>query len=282
LAVLVERGSGADSGLAGFGDQPRLVRSLVTAVDGSGRGMIGVSVSQGFERRTAVFLCDIGKGICDAMGEIEPESPSAGGLLDAIDPGFDSDCVRDSPELALGLLAGCLLLCEGSAPAHAREWLAKTLGTGFRGAAFPATVSGIDVSLTPRAEMPARARAVLDACPSWLDQSPLTFELSEEIWLREDKTAFEPVPERDAGVYRFLFEHRLIHRLESYRRMLLWMAGLWKCSGQTEMARSALSLAWQLSDDQYAVPSNPFTVELTKRSLMAAQAQLGTAADPRK
>ncbi len=116
--------------------------------------------------------------------------------------------------------------------------------------------------------------AVLDACPSWLDPSPLTFELAEEIWLREGRTAADP--DRDAGAYRFLFEHRLIHRLELYRRMLLWMAWLWKFSGEVELSRSALALACQLSDEQYAVPSHPFTVELTTRSLEAAQARLGT------
>ena len=82
--------------------------------------------------------------------------------------------------------------------------------------------------------------AVLDACPSWLDSSPLTFELAEEIWLREGRAAADP--DRDAGAYRFLFEHRLIHCLELYRRMLLWMAWLWKFSGEVELSRSALGL----------------------------------------
>jgi hypothetical protein len=63
--------------------------------------------------------------------------------------------------------------------------------------------------------------------------------------------------------------------------MLLWMAGLWQCSGQAELAQSAFSLACQLSDEQYVVPSNPFTVALTTRSLVAAQAKLRTVEDPR-
>ena len=67
------------------------------------------------------------------------------------------------------------------------------------------------------------------APPGWIS-SPLTFELAEEIWLREGRTAADP--DRDAGAYRFLFEHRLIHCLELYQRMLLWMAWLWKFSGR--------------------------------------------------
>ncbi len=107
----------------------------------------------------------------------------------------------------------------------------------------------------------------------------MTFELAEEIWLREGRTAADP--ERDAGAYRFLFEHRLIHCLELYQRMLLWMAWLWKFRTRLELSRSALALASQLSDEQYAVPSHPFTVELTTRSLEAAQRRLRTTADPR-
>jgi len=60
--------------------------------------------------------------------------------------------------------------------------------------------------------------------------------------------------------------------------MLLWMAWLWKCSGQVELSKSAWALASQLSDEQYAVPSHPFTVELTTRSLKAAQVRLQTEA----
>jgi hypothetical protein len=84
-----------------------------------------------------------------------------------------------------------------------------------------------------------------------------------------------------AGAYRFLFEHRLIHRLELYGRMLLWMAWLWGFSDQADLSRTALTLACQLTDEQFAVPSHPFTLELTTRSLKAAQGRLGSANDPR-
>ena len=41
------------------------------------------------------------------------------------------------------------------------------------------------------------------------------------------------------------------------------MASFWHASGDPDLARSALALAWQLSDPQHAVPAHPFTVELT-------------------
>ncbi|MFI5458858.1 MAG: hypothetical protein ACHRXM_25805 [Isosphaerales bacterium] len=256
--------------------EARLARCLVAPVNGRGRSSIVISVNQKAQRRTAAFLCDVQRGIRDVFGEVEPESPRAGRLLDDVNQQTGADCVGDVPELALGLLAGSLMLCGTAVPAAVRDWLDGTLGREFQPAGFPATVPGLSCSSIPPEEIPERAHALLDACPSWLDASPLTFELAEEIRLREGRPAADP--DRDAGAYRFLFEHRLIHRLELYRRMLLWMAWLWKCSGQVELSKSAWALAAQLSDEQYAVPSHPFTVELTTRSLKAAQVRLGTKA----
>ena len=62
--------------------------------------------------------------------------------------------------------------------------------------------------------------------------------------------------------------------------MLLWMAWVWHASGRVELARSAFVLAGQLSDEQYAVPSHPFTVALSTRSLHAAQDVLSAGEAP--
>ena len=243
---------------------PRLVSCLVTSVDGSGRGSIVVSVREARKRRTAAFLCDVQLGIRDVIGEVEPESSWAGGLIEAFEDEHEGTCVRDSPELAIGLLVGSLTLGARSVPEAVRDWLLGTLGPGIQPGDFPAVIPDIDDLAIPYHAMQARAVAVLEACPTWLDLSPLTFELAEEIWLREGTTSADS--DRNAGAYRFLFERRIIDRLELYRRMLLWMAGLWRVSGEIELSRSAQILAYQLADEQYAVPSNPFTVELTRRS----------------
>ena len=260
------------------GSGPRLARCLVTPVDGRGRATIVVSVNEMHQRRTAAFLCDVQRGIRDVVGEVEPESDRAGGLIDAFyQP--TGHCARDVPELALALLAGSLILTDVNATHAVGEWLLGTLGPDFRPAELPTVISDLNASSIDHEEMPQRALSILEACPSWLDVSPLTFELAEEIWLREGRAAADPT--RDAGAYRYLFEHRLIRRLELYGRMLLWMAWLWKYSGMVELSLSAATLASQLSDEQYAVPSHPFTVELTTRSLLAAQSRLRTADDPR-
>ena len=117
---------------------PRLIRSLVTPVDGQGRGLIAVSVSRCGERRTAAFLCDVRLGIRDVVGETEPESAHAGGLIDELETQSDGDCARDVPELALGLLAGSLMLggtggrLVGERLAFADAWPGVSAGTACR------------------------------------------------------------------------------------------------------------------------------------------------------
>jgi hypothetical protein len=256
----------------------RIVRCAVTPVDGQGRGFIVVSVSQVDQRRTAAFWCDVVRGMLDVVGEVEPNSNEAGRLLDDIVHQASGESTCDVPELALGLLGGSLMLSGPKVPDLVRDWLDGTIGPGFRSSGLPGITPGLEAAI-PDQELPRRADQVLEACPFWLDDSPLTFELAEEIHLREGRLTADPG--RDTGAYRFLFEHLLIHRLERYGRMLLWMGWLWQCSGKTELARSAFALACQLSDEQYAVPSHPFTVALTTRSLEAAQARLRTAEDPR-
>jgi hypothetical protein len=257
----------------------RVVACLVTPVNGRGLGSIVISAEHLSQRRTAAFLCDVRKGIRGVVGEVEPESRRSPGLIEELRHEWGGASVCDVPELALGLLAGTLMLSGESLPMAVEEWLDGTLGPGFVPVAFPASVPGLEAASIPDHELPSRVHALLDACPSWLDTSPLTFELADEICLREARPAVDQ--KRDAGAYRFLFEHRLIHRLEMYRRMILWMAWLWRFSGERELAQTALALARQLSDEQYVVPSHPFTLVLTTRSIEAAQARIRTEADPR-
>jgi hypothetical protein len=250
----------------------KLVGCLVTPVDGRGRGSIAISTSQTGQRRTAAFLCDVRRGIRDVFGDVEPESRAAGRLSDELSEQVGAACVRDVPALALRLLAGCFMLSGREVDAPVRDWLSGTLGPDFRPAPFPAAIPGMAVPPIPADELPRRALAVLDACPTWIDTSPLASELARAILLREGSVAADP--DRDAGAYRYLFEHRLIYRLELYGRMLLWMAWFWWYCQETDLSEAAQVLGLQLCDEQYAVPAHPFAIALTTRSLAAAQAEL--------
>ena len=174
-----------------------------------------------------------------------------------------------------------MLLCGRETPPTLRYWLEAAVQPGFRPLPFPAPFPGWDPASLPFDEMSARSRAVLAACPSWLDDSALTYEIAEEVLLREGDS-ISPDPRRDAGAYRYLFEHRLLGQLELYRRMLFWMASFWQAAGEDDLGHSALALAVQLSDAQHSVPSHPFTVELTTRSLAAAWTNLKGGIDPRR
>ena len=122
-------------------------------------------------------------------------------------------------------------------------------------------------------------RDLLNACPSWLDTSTITFGLAEELLLREADPL--PRPVRDSGVFRFLFEHRMAHCLDRYRQMCFWMAAYWEAAGEIDLSRAAVTIGLQLADPQHAVPSHPFATELMTRSLVNAQRILCAGDDPR-
>ena len=260
---------------------PRLVRSLVTALDGRGQGTIILSAARpGALCATAAFLCDVWRGVREVAGQIGSDETGAEGLITEVMGQAERDLVDGASGPALDLLAGSLLLCGPETSPAVRYWVEATAGPAFRAHPVPAPFPGWNPASIPFDEMPRRARSVLDSCPDWLDHSPLTYELAEEILLREGSTP--PEPSRDAGAYRYLFEHHLHGQLEHYRRMLFWMASFWQASGDADLGQSALGLAWQLSDAQHIVPAHPFTIALTTRSLAVAQENLRRGIDPRQ
>ena len=244
---------------------PTLERSLVSGMDGGGRATIALQAVRGGERATGVFQCDIDQGIFDVYGDAAASSAET---FEEVFERLGSDVVEGSHGLALGLLAGCLTLCGPTTTPALRYWVEATAGSSLRPSPFRAEFPDWDPETIPFEEMAERAQAILDACPDWKDRSALTYELAEEIRLREGNSP--PDPRRDAGAYRFLFEHRLRGALEGYRRKLLWMAWCWRSAGKESLGRSALAVAWQLGDAQHLVPGHPFTVALSTRSLSAA------------
>ena len=249
-----------------------LVSCLVTQVDGMGRGSIGISVSQGNERRTAAFLCDVRSGFCDALGEVEPESVAAGGLLDELAEQAESDCARDVPELALGLLAGSLTVSRELtflpqvrelARPHARAGL-SSLGCSRRRS--PASTH----PRFPPPRWPARVRDLFEECPSWLDLSPLTFQLAEEIRLREGSP--EETPAAMPAFTDFCLSTGSSIGLNFTGECSCGWRGSGKVRDLTDLATSAVRIGiGALGQTICPIPSHPFAVELTTRSLVAAE-----------
>ncbi|WP_165065929.1 hypothetical protein [Paludisphaera rhizosphaerae] len=259
---------------------PRLVRSLATAVDGEGLATIVVVSVQSGRISSAAFLCDVRAGIRDVLGQVDDDPEADVDPLARFPELSLRPYVEDVPELAVGLLAGSLMLSGRETPPSVREWLDAILGRGFHPGLLPAARPEWAPGVLDAATLADRAWRILAACPTWVDRSSLTFDLAEEITVRERRAVADPL--RDSGAYRFLFERRLLHRLDLYRRMLLWMAFFWDAAGENELASAAGVLSGQLADPQYAVPSHPFTVALSTRSLHEAQRRLGTAEDPRR
>ena len=259
---------------------PKLTRVMVTALDSHGRGAVVLSTESGGSHMTVAFLCDVEQGVREAIGQVSYDRDVTDAFFNEVAGQPDRECIEGASELALDLLAGGLLLCGTETSPALRYWLEQTVGPRFRPRPVPVPFPGWDPSSVPFDEIPECARTVLAALPTWLDASRLTYDLAEEIVLREGDSP--PDPRRDSGAYRYMFEHRLVGQLELYRRMFSWMAAFWEAAGDLKRGKSALALAKQLSDPQHAVPAHPFTIALTTRSLSAAQANLRNGIDPRR
>ncbi len=259
--------------------RPLAIGHLVTALDGAGQGSIVVGSRDRGRWVVATFVCDVWRGVIDVFGQVDDDPSLPSMVFEEFEAQVDRDFVRDSPKLAEGLLAGSLMLCGPETNPALRYWVERTVGPSFIARPFGGLVLDEQLASHALEGLSEPIRQILDACPDWVDRSDLTYDLAEEIALRS--AGQPPDPKRDSGAYRYLFEHRLHARLEHYRRMLLWMASFWEASGDSGLARSSLTLAWQLADPQNAVPSHPFTVDLSTRSLIAAMAEIGSGRDPR-
>lgn len=271
---------GNEAGTAVASTEPRVVDSLVTTIDGLGRGSVIISSRHKNARATALFVCDVVRGVVTVSGDVVPEAARADDSFTEFAAGIDRAVVLGAHELALGLLRGSLLLGGPTTPPALRYWVEATCGSGLTPRPFRAELPGGDPASISFAETTMWAKAVLDACDDWLDRSEKTYEIAEELELRAPGVV--PEPSRDSGAFRYLFEHRIRDQIDTYRRMLLWMAWFWRAAGDEELGRPALALERQLSDAQHVVPGHPFIVAILSRSLAAAQADLRRGIDPRE
>ena len=241
---------------------PIRLGSLVTAIDGNGRGLIALAMSDHRGRFAAAFLCDVIDGILGATEDLG-DDPLA--FLAELAERPERESLLNHDPLAFGLLAGCLGLNDPTP--HVRKTIERLAGPDFQGKPFLAP--GFDEGGDGLIVDDDYVRELLDGCPNWIDDSPLVDRLAKEIFLRERSTI--PDPERDAGAYRFFFEHRLADRLERFARMFVWTAAFWRAGGaDAGQVRNALTLANRLIDPQHAVPGHPFAVEWTTRALSRA------------
>lgn len=239
--------------------RPVIRSSLVTTPDAGGRAYVVLTSAAGDEAHTAAFGIDVLRGVAEVVGE--PGEAAGEALRAEIAAHPRRDAIEEVPGLALRLLSGALLLSGPGAPVSLRYWLERTVGDDL-----PARPLREPTDLGEPIEMAAAARDVLDACPWWVDDSPLVRELAAELLLRRG----EADPLDAPGVVRFLFEGRLRDRLDLDRSILLWMAAYWAADGREALAASALAIAAQLLDPQFAVPGHPFLAELAARSLRRA------------
>ncbi|MFO0911125.1 MAG: hypothetical protein U0794_22755, partial [Isosphaeraceae bacterium] len=116
-----ERAPGTPGRLA-----PRIERSLVTAVDGEGLGTIILSARSPQGLATAVFVCDLERGIRAVYGDLTEDGASAEIAFDDLAARLGRESLEGVHELAIGLLSGCLTLTTPGQPEFLADWLRLT------------------------------------------------------------------------------------------------------------------------------------------------------------
>ncbi len=167
---IVERASShlAQGGpaLPALREPPKLVRSLVTAVDGEGRATIVLAARDGERWTGAAFLCHGLAGVVDVAGQEGIGDEGLHEAFAALHERTDIDAIEGVAQLARGLLAGSLSLSGPRTTPALRYWVERVAGRDFKAAPGLGLVLGdwdpFEVRLD---EMAARARDVLLACP---------------------------------------------------------------------------------------------------------------------
>jgi hypothetical protein len=258
---------------------PEIVRTLVTAVDPDGRGEVVVVSRLGGSWVAAAYSIDVQTGLLEVFGHQAESAGEVDLFVTDVLERLDRDAEACSTDLALGLLAGSLKVSEDrpEAPLTLPYWLDRTVGPGLHQRLFAIPALETDPAATAPQLIREAADAVLNACPGWLDQSHLTEELARDLAERPG-----PPREVDPSATRFLVERAFLDRIETLRRMLLWMAAFWTARDDQPLTRACLLLAGHLADNQHVVPGHPFLSGLARRSLLAAaqKLQLGAQARP--
>ena len=209
--------------------RPELVGSLVTPVDGSGRGGVVLAARDRDRWVVVATTCDVFAGVVAVEGQVDADPASVARFFEAFAAIHPGPLVEDDLDLAPAILSGAWLLSGPGTNPALRFWIERTIGPDFWPRPPVGAFDAEDVAAESLALLAEPIWAILEACPTWVDRSTQTFNLAEAILLRgADAT---PDPRRDAGSYRFLFEHHLAGRMEHYRRLLLWMGSFWHAAG---------------------------------------------------
>jgi hypothetical protein len=260
------------TGVKPQGNEPRLLHASVSALDGEGRWLVILAAEHQGEWPVAIFTADVFQGVIDVLGVVADSEEAMEEMREALSADHRSrEWLADAPELALGMLSGSLMLCGPETPPSLRYWLERTLGVNLAGRPLLAPMAEEGFGEWTAEQALDDVRAILDAAPGWVDRFKLFDEFAKELLFRNEQI---PDPVRDSGAYRFLFENRLLDRMELDRRILMGMSLFWRAGGENKLSTAASKLAEQLADEQFVVPGHPFVVEFTTRSLLAAQRRL--------
>lgn len=276
---------------------PELIDGHVTMIDGRGSG--GIVLVARRHRKCVVtwFLCNAGTGVKDLVGHVDLSVKDRDSVLkETLALAHGLDVMSGVPELAAQLLADALTRCGPHTSLELPYWLDQTAGVGLLPAPFEPTFEEWRLTkVPPGKEYRTGIWEILSRMGCWFEEADLVYDYAEQL-LKEQFTPDRLPPTHDAR--HEIVEQLIRPRLDQYRRMLLWMAGLWRERAQRDPknataadervetdifhVRVAMTTAEHLEEPSTVEMDHPFLAGLVELSLFKAMRSLAAGIDLRE
>jgi hypothetical protein len=272
---------------------PELLDGHVTMIDGHGSGGIVLVARHRKKYVVTWFLCNAKTGVKDLVGHVDLAARDRDTVLRetlALAQGLDA--LSGAPELAGQLLADALTRCGPHTSLELPYWLDQTIGISLLPASFEPDFEAWRLMPVPAGDGYRHGvREMLSRVRCWFEDADLVYDRAEGLLKRAvTPESLEP----DAPAKQAVLEQLIRPRLDEYRRMLLWMAGLWRertlrrsVASDDELdhdlfhIRVAMTTAKHLEDPSAVGSDHPFLDGLATLSLLKAMRSLSVGIDLR-
>jgi len=270
---------------------PESLDGFVTMVDGRGSGGIVLTAKRNRRHAVAWFLCNAESGVKDLVGHVGLTARDRDAVLrETLGLAEGLDVVGGATAMAEELLADALTRCGPRTPLELSYWLDQTIGLELLPRAFEPTLQEWSLAEVPAAECENGVWEILWRVGCWFEEADLVYDHAEA--LLEHQIPFDGL-RPDHPACREIISALIRPKLACYRRMLQWMAALWReqairSSGRDESSdreffhvRVAMTIARDLEDPCRLDDGYAFLNCLARFSLFKAMRNLVAGVDLR-
>ncbi len=205
---------------------PESLDGFVTMIDGRGSGGIVLTAKRNRRHVVAWFLCNAEVGVKDLVGHVGLTARDRDAVLrETLDLAEGLDVVGGATAMAEELLADALTRCGPRTPLELSYWLDQTIGLNLLPRAFEPTLEQWSLAEVPAAEYEDGVWEILWRLGCWFEEADLVYDHAEA--LLEQQIPFDRLGP-DHPACREVISALIRPRLACYRRMLWWMAALWR------------------------------------------------------